>query len=66
MTGPYDSILGRKSECVIAAFTTELPVRFEVAAGDVRMAGALVEADPRTGNALSIERVMEKSSNETT
>jgi metallophosphoesterase (TIGR00282 family) len=65
MTGPYDSILGRKSECVIAAFTTELPVRFDVATGDVRIAGALVEADPQTGKALSIERVMKKSSNET-
>lgn len=60
MVGPYESILGRRIESVVAAFSTQLPTRFDVAAGDVRIAGVLVEADPDTGKAVSIERVMRK------
>ena len=58
MVGPYESILGRRIESVVAAFSTQLPTRFEVATEDVRIGGALVEADPATGKALAIERVM--------
>jgi calcineurin-like phosphoesterase len=35
-----------------------LPARFEVARDDVRLCGVLIEADPATGRALSIERIM--------
>ena len=60
MVGPYKSILGRRIESVVAAFSTQLPTRFEVATGDVRIGGALVEANPDTGKAVSIKRVMKK------
>lgn len=60
MVGPYESILGRCVESVVSAFSTQLPTRFEVATGDVRMGGVFVEADPATGKALSIERVMKR------
>lgn len=63
MVGPYESILGRTIESVVAAFSTQLPTRFDVATGDVRIGGVLVEANPDTGKAVSIERVMK--SNET-
>ena len=33
-----------------------MPARFEVATGDVQMNAVLVEADPATGLARSIER----------
>jgi metallophosphoesterase (TIGR00282 family) len=58
MVGPYESVLGRRVESVVSFFSTQLPTRFEVASEDVRMGGALVEADPATGRALAIERVM--------
>jgi calcineurin-like phosphoesterase len=35
-------------------------VKFEVAEGDVRLHGAIVEIDERTKKAVSIVRVMEK------
>lgn len=57
MTGPYDSVLGRRKDKVLKHMTTAMPVPFEVATGDVRMCGILSEVDPETGRALSIERI---------
>ena len=57
MTGPYDSILGRRYDRVLAATLTFVPHHFDVATGDPRLHGALVEVDPQTGRALAIRRV---------
>jgi metallophosphoesterase (TIGR00282 family) len=57
MTGPYESILGRKVENVLHRYLTHMYSRFDVAAGGVRVCGALVEADARTGKARSIRRI---------
>jgi metallophosphoesterase (TIGR00282 family) len=57
MTGPYDSILGRRYDRVLAATLTFVPHFFEVATGDPRLCGALVEVDPQTGRALTIRRI---------
>ncbi|MFM2294871.1 MAG: hypothetical protein RLZZ350_1284 [Verrucomicrobiota bacterium] len=59
-TGPHDGSLGREIAPVIARFMTGLPQKFEVAAGDVRLHGALVELDEVTGKATSITRVAER------
>ena len=58
MTGPHDSILGVKSECIIHKLTTKLPTRFEVAENDLRVNAALFELDPSTGRATSVKRVV--------
>lgn len=60
MTGPYDSVIGRKKEFILERFLTQLPNRFEVASDDVQMHGVLVDVDEKTGKAVSIERVQEK------
>jgi len=57
MTGPYDSVLGRKKDKVLAALVTGMPVYFDVAIGDLRVSGALVTADTQTGLATAVERV---------
>ncbi|TWT99672.1 hypothetical protein Pla108_06150 [Botrimarina colliarenosi] len=57
MTGPHDSILGRRVDRVLAATLTGMPHPFDVAEGDPRLNGALVDIDPETGLARSIERV---------
>ena len=57
MTGPYDSILGRRYDRVLAATMTFVPHHFDVATGDPRLCGALVEVDPNSGRALAIRRV---------
>ncbi len=58
-TGPHESVLGREIEPVIRRFLTAMPQRFEVAKGDVRLQGALIELDETTGNALKIQRISE-------
>ncbi len=57
MTGPFDSILGRRYDRVLAATLSFVPHYFEVATGDPRLSGALLAVDPDSGRALSIRRV---------
>jgi 2',3'-cyclic-nucleotide 2'-phosphodiesterase len=60
MTGPYESVIGVDKDTVIRKFLSQIPERFDVAKGDVRLCGVVVEADARTGRAVSIERVLRK------
>jgi 2',3'-cyclic-nucleotide 2'-phosphodiesterase len=57
MCGPYDSVLGRRKDNVIKAMSTNFPYPFDVATGDVRMCGVLVEMDEKTGRATHVERI---------
>lgn len=57
MTGPYDSVLGRRKDRVLRAMTTAVPTPFDVAVKDPRMCGILVSIHPATGRAERIERV---------
>ena len=57
MTGPFDGVIGRKKEQVLARFITQMPVRFEMAEGDVRLNGVVIDIDEKTGEANSIERI---------
>jgi metallophosphoesterase (TIGR00282 family) len=58
MTGPYDSILGRRIDRVLPTTLTFVPNAFDVASDDVRLGGALVDIDPATGRSQAIRRVM--------
>jgi 2',3'-cyclic-nucleotide 2'-phosphodiesterase len=57
MCGPYESIIGRRIDRVLTHMTTGMPAPFDVAEGDVRVCGAVVEIDTRTRLATSIERI---------
>jgi metallophosphoesterase (TIGR00282 family) len=57
MTGPFDSIIGTKKEAVLERFLMQMPNKFDVAKGDVRLQGALITVDDHTGRSLGIERV---------
>ncbi len=57
MVGPRDSILGVRPDIILERFRTGMPVRFQVAEGNVVFNSALVDIDERTGRAKSIERV---------
>jgi hypothetical protein len=56
MTGPHDSVIGSLPDGPIKRFTTGLPVRLEVASGDVRIEGVVVDCDTN-GRATSCELV---------
>ncbi len=57
MTGPFDGVIGRKKEQILTRFITEMPARFEMAEGDVRLNGVVIDVDEKTGEANSIERI---------
>ena len=59
MTGAKDSVIGCDIEPVLKKFLTGLPNRFTVASENPACEGVLVEVDPYTGKALSIERIRE-------
>jgi metallophosphoesterase (TIGR00282 family) len=58
-TGPHESVLGREIEPVIKRFVTNMPQRFEVAAGRVMLHGVVVEVDESTGKAIGVWRISE-------
>jgi 2',3'-cyclic-nucleotide 2'-phosphodiesterase len=58
MTGPYDSVIGVQKEQILQRFLTGLPSRFEAAKGDPRFCAVLIECNPTTGRASSIQRIM--------
>lgn len=58
MTGPYQSILGRKIDPVQQTTLSFFPERFEVATDDVRLSGTLVDTHSISGKATAIRRLM--------
>jgi metallophosphoesterase (TIGR00282 family) len=60
MCGPEESVLGVRSDRVIERFLTQMPTRFDVAAGPVIVQGAFVEVDETSGRAAAIRRVRER------
>lgn len=64
MCGPVQSILGRAIEPITHRFVSSLPAPFPVAAGEIRLRGAIVDIDEKTGRAVSIRRVDEPGPNQ--
>lgn len=58
MTGPHESVLGRRVDRLLSTAIDFVPTMFDVATGDVRLSGAIVDVDPTTGKATAIKRVM--------
>jgi calcineurin-like phosphoesterase len=63
MTGPCDSVIGRRIEDVLERFTTSIPVRFEVAQDNIQMQGVVLDIDEKSGQARSITRIQRKLGN---
>jgi metallophosphoesterase (TIGR00282 family) len=59
MTGPHESVLGREVPAVLGRFLDGMPRKWDVATGDVRLNGCVVEFSPK-GMATKIERVQIK------
>ncbi len=55
MSGPYDGVLGREKEAILARFLDGMPRRCAVAAGNVKLSGIVLELDETTGLANSID-----------
>jgi len=57
MTGPHESILGRRIDRVMETVRTFRPTRFEVASGDARLHGTIVDVAPESGLATGVRRI---------
>jgi metallophosphoesterase (TIGR00282 family) len=57
MTGPAHSVLGVKPAQSVSSFLDNLPQRFELAPGPVKLEGALFEIDEQTRRCVSIRRI---------
>ncbi|MBI3331251.1 MAG: TIGR00282 family metallophosphoesterase [Candidatus Omnitrophica bacterium] len=57
MTGPYDSVIGRRVDQILERFLSNRPVKSDVAEGNVQLRGLLVDVDERTGKATAVERI---------
>jgi 2',3'-cyclic-nucleotide 2'-phosphodiesterase len=60
MCGPWDSVIGLRKENAIERFLTQRHSPYEMANGDVRLQGAIVEIDDESGRARTIARVQER------
>jgi 2',3'-cyclic-nucleotide 2'-phosphodiesterase len=58
MTGPYESVIGMRTDKVLKRFLLQTPASFEVAKRDVRLAAVLIDIDETTGKARGIERLL--------
>lgn len=57
MTGPHDSVLGRRADRVVAHMTTNMPFPFDVAEGNPRVQGVVIDIDEASRRATAIEHI---------
>jgi metallophosphoesterase (TIGR00282 family) len=57
MTGPYDSVIGMKTEAAINRFLFQTPQKYQTATDNVHLAGFFMKIDSTNGKAVEIERI---------
>jgi metallophosphoesterase (TIGR00282 family) len=57
MTGPLDSVIGFELETVLPRFLNGMPTRFAVGSGPVVFNALLIDIEPDSGRARSVERI---------
>jgi 2',3'-cyclic-nucleotide 2'-phosphodiesterase len=58
MTGPYDSVIGMKTQAAINRFLYQTPQKYETAENDIHLCGVFIKVDTETGKAIEIERIL--------
>ena len=58
MSGPYDSVIGMKTQAALNRFLYQTPQKYEAAQDDVHLCGIFLKIDTETGKALEIERII--------
>ena len=57
MTGPFDSVIGMKSDIAIKRFIFQTPFRYQPANANLRFNGVLIKINKLTGEAVEIKRI---------
>ncbi|WP_027406983.1 TIGR00282 family metallophosphoesterase [Anaerovibrio sp. RM50] len=60
MVGPWNSVLGVKSDIIIKKFTSCMPARFDLADGPAVYSAIVVEIDDATNKPVGVERILIK------
>ncbi len=60
MCGPYDSILGRDTEEIIAHNVYKQNTRFTPSENEAMLCGVIIDIDDKTNRAISIQRIQER------
>ncbi len=58
MTGPYESVIGMKTEAAINRFIYQTPQKYQTAENDVHLCGVYIKVDSDTGKTVEIERIL--------
>ena len=58
MTGPYESVIGMKTQAAINRFVYATPQKYETAENDVHLCGMFFKIDTETGKTVEIERIL--------
>lgn len=57
MSGPNDGVLGVRADIIIEKLRMKLPVKFELAEGDIEVDGVIFSIDKDSGKVTSVERI---------
>ena len=58
MTGPYESVIGMKTQAAVNRFIYATPQKYETAENDVHLCGMFFKIDTETGKTIEIERIL--------
>ncbi|MBU1100972.1 MAG: TIGR00282 family metallophosphoesterase [Bacteroidetes bacterium] len=58
MTGPYDSVIGMKTEAAINRFIYQTPQKYITATDQMHLCGVFLKVDTETGATVEIERII--------
>ncbi len=58
MTGPYDSVIGMKTEAAINRFLYQTPQKYQTAVNSVHLCGVFAKVNNETGKTVEIERIV--------
>lgn len=58
MTGPYDSVIGMRTEAAINRFLYQTPQKYQTATDNNHLCGIFAKVDTETGKTVEIERIL--------
>lgn len=58
MTGPYESVIGMKTQAAVNRFLFQTPQKYETAENDVHLCGLFLKVDTETGKTVEIEKIL--------
>lgn len=58
MTGPYDSVIGMKTQAALNRFIYQTPQKYETAQDETHLCGMFFKVDTDTGKTVELEKIL--------